>query len=307
MSLLATQPSAETTSEDVASSALSVLRCEFPDAHIDPATAVFGANLTGVDLGRPLSPEVGDALRALWLHYRVLFCRDQPIDREQHLRLARIFGDPIETSGPMAPEGYPGVTVLSSDQVTSDAWHADQSWTPHVVTGIVLRSVVVPAVGGDTLWADSHRAYDTLPEDLKERIEGLYAIHDPALAWLKSQRPDLPGHEERVARVMQTRRSNPLVAHPLVRVHPESGRKLLFVSEAYCASILDLEPHESARLLARLLKQFVVPENQVRFRWSANAVVMWDNRATQHYATWDYGTATRVMERVAVQGDHRYW
>lgn len=262
---------------------------------VKPINPTIGAEIEGVDLSQPLSSELRDAVRAALLKYKVIFFRDQEITREQHIAFGRQFGD-LETHPFIRLEGYPEIQPVYSDRSygRADRWHTDTSWRLTPSLGAVLRAVSVPDVGGDTLWADAVAAYRGLPDDVKQRIDGLYAIHDSAgLARLSTP--------EKVA---ETRRSNPLVAHPIVRRHPETGEKSLFVNSTLTTQILYLESKkESDELLEYLYQQFKIPEYQVRFKWKKNSIAFWDNRQTMHYASNDYGDFPRRMERVAIVGD----
>ena len=160
--------------------------------------------------------------------------------------------------------------------------------------GAVLRAVEVPAVGGDTLWADMGAAYDGLPDDVKDRVENLVAVHDWIHNFGRNMEPSL--REE-------FRLLYPAMEHPVVRIHPETGRKTLFVNAAFTTHIVGLEADESADVLGFLYRQAAYPEYQCRFRWAAGSVAFWDNRATQHYAASDYAPQPRRMERVTIIGD----
>jgi taurine dioxygenase len=160
--------------------------------------------------------------------------------------------------------------------------------------GSILRAVAVPAIGGDTLWADMAAAYDGLAKNVKDRIEGLRAVHDFAASF---------GRGMSAEKLAEMRRQFPPAEHPVVRTHPETGRKAIYVNEIFTSHIVGLDPAESDELLNYLAAQARIPEYQCRFRWSADAVAFWDNRTTQHYAASDYWPQVRVMERVTVIGD----
>jgi taurine dioxygenase len=173
-------------------------------------------------------------------------------------------------------------------------WHSDVSWREIPALGSVLRAIEVPERGGDTLFGDMVAAYEGLDDDLKEAIDGLHAIHDFTHTFGRTL------DEESLA---ERRKQFPPARHPVVRTHPETGRKILYVNPIFVSHIEDIEPGESQRLLDVLCRQAAVPEYQCRFRWRNGSVAFWDNRATQHYAASDYWPQRRVMERVAIIGD----
>ena len=277
-----------------------------PGFAVMPLQPGFGAEIAGLDLGRADDPQVAAAMRALWLQHRVILLRDQKLDRAGHLALATLFGEPVTYPfSDFRAEDFPTIIKILSDRQTADAWHCDLSYDVRPAGGAVLRAVRIPPVGGDTLFADGYAAYDALDEAMKARIETLHAIHDFA-GVLRYQRSDQPGHEARLARVMEKRNGSALVAHPLVLKHPLTGRRTLFVNPAFCTRIIELEPAESDALMRDLYDMFMVPERQLRVRWSEDAVVVWENLSTIHYAAYDYAPFSRHMERITVRGERLY-
>lgn len=262
---------------------------------VRPIQPTIGAEIEDVDLREPLRPEVRDAIRAALLEYKVIFFRDQAITREQHIAFGRQFGE-LEVHPFIRLDGYPEIQPVYSDRAygKADRWHTDTSWRLTPSLGAILRAVDVPPIGGDTLWADAVAAYEGLPGDVRAKIDPLFAVHDAAkLARLSS-----------VDTALETRRTNPVIAHPVVRQHPETGRKSLFVNSTLTTQILYLDSkRESDELLDYLYAQFHRPEYQVRFKWRKNSIAFWDNRQTMHYAANDYGEYPRRMERVAIVGD----
>lgn len=270
---------------------------------VTPLAPTIGAEIGGVDLGRVDDDLFADIHRAL-LEWKVLFFRDQVIDRAAQAAFARRFGE-LEVhpffrhlkDTPDQPEDDPEVVRLAKGAAAvgyENMWHTDTTWRDRPAFGAVLRAVEVPAVGGDTLWADMGAAYDGLPDGLRARIDGMEAEHD----WMPSF--GLAMGAELAATL---RPDFPAVVHPVVRTHPETGRRTLFVNRNFTTRILGLDPDESDALLDRLYRQADYPEYQCRFHWTAGAVAVWDNRATQHYASSDYFPQVRVMERVAIAGD----
>jgi len=269
-----------------------------------PLTPTIGAEIEGIDLREAVDPQTLDELRAALLEWKVLFFRDQDITTEQHLDFARNFGK-LEVH-PFAPHkpGYPEVLAITHNRESrggENTWHSDVTWRLEPSLGSMLRSLEIPSVGGDTLFADMYAAYDGLSDEVKEEINGRTAIHDfaPFRKGLRKQ-----GKSE--AEIEAFNERYPPAEHPVVRTHPETGRKALYVNAAFTQNIVDMEPEESTRLLKHLYVQSAIPEYQCRFRWSVNALAFWDNRASQHYAVSDYWPAVRRMERVTIIGD-RPW
>ncbi|UOZ08573.1 TauD/TfdA family dioxygenase [Amycolatopsis sp. WQ 127309] len=266
---------------------------------IRPLGRVIGAEIDGVDLARPVTPELRAELNRALLEWKVVFFRDQRITPAQQRAFASNWGE-LETN-PFIPRG-------ENDEVTrfertasmpgfENIWHTDVTWRPNPALGSVLRLIEVPPVGGDTMWADMAAAYDNLPEDVRARIDGLTAVHDY-----------LPGFDRFAdpALLAQWQERFPPVEHPVVRTHPETGRRTLFVNQAFTTHVVGLDRAESDRLLRYLFLQAHTPEFQVRFSWRPDSVAFWDNRATQHYAVNDYHPHVRIAERVAIAGDRPF-
>jgi taurine dioxygenase len=269
-----------------------------------PLTPTIGAEVSGVDLSQPIDAAARGALRQALLDWKVLFFRDQEISTEQHLAFARNFGD-LEVH-PFAPSkpGYPEVLAITHDRERpgrENTWHSDVTWRIEPSLGSVLRAVEVPPVGGDTLFADMYAAYEGLTDAVKAEIEGAVAIHDFAHFRVGMRRQ---GKSEAEIEAFNT--AYPMVEHPVVRTHPETGRKALYVNAAFTQSIVGLDKAASDALLKHLYAQAAIPEYECRFRWEAHSVAFWDNRASQHYAASDYWPAVRRMERVTVIGDRPY-
>jgi len=271
----------------------------YEDFGLRPLGRVIGAEIDGVDLAKPLTGRLRAELNRALLEWKVLFFRDQDITAGQQRAFAANWG-PLETN-PLLPKG-------DSDEVTrfsrsaampgfENIWHTDVTFRPNPALGSVLRLIKVPSIGGDTMWADMAAAYDNLPEDVRERITGLRAVHDYVPGFQRFSDPDfLAARQDEF----------PPVEHPVVRTHPETGRRTLFVNPAFTTHIVGIDRDESDHLLRLLFAQAHVPEFQVRFRWTENAVAFWDNRATQHYAVNDYAPEVRIAERVAIAGDRPF-
>jgi taurine dioxygenase len=268
---------------------------------VSPLTPTIGAEIEGVDLRRPVDADTQAELRAALLEWKVLFFRDQDLTTEQHLDFARRFGD-LEVH-PFAPHkpGYPEVLAITHDRDSKgreNTWHSDVTWREKPSLGSILRAVEVPPMGGDTLFADMYAAYDGLTDQVKEKIAGAKAVHDFAHFRLRMVKQGKTPEE-----IEAFNRQYPMVEHPVVRTHPETGRKALYVNAAFTQHIVGMEKDESDSLLRHLYAQAAIPEHQCRFRWRTNSIAFWDNRACQHYAASDYWPAVRRMERVTVIGD----
>lgn len=265
-----------------------------------PQGRVIGAEIRGADLSRPLTPALREELNRALLEWKVLFFRGAHLTSAQQRDFARNWGD-LETN-PLLARGDADEVVRfdkASGQTPTfeNVWHADVTFRERPAMGAVLQLHEVPPVGGDTMWADMAAAYDNLPEEIKERIDGATAVHDFIPGFIRFYGPQ---------KLIPLQEQFPPVTHPVVRTHPETGRKMLFVNTSFTTHIVGLDRDESDRLLSYLVRQAHVPEYQVRFHWQPGDVAFWDNRATQHYAVDDYHPHRRVAERVAIAGDRPY-
>jgi taurine dioxygenase len=277
---------------------------------VEPLTCAIGAEVWNVSLADAARDDaLFSEIRALWLAHKVLFFRDQDISRAEHVAFARRFGDledhPVAGSDPENP-GL--VRIYKTPEKPNDryenAWHCDATWREKPPLGCVLRCVELPEVGGDTMWANMVLAYEKLPETVKEQIAGLRARHSIEASFGAAM-PE----EKRLA----LRAQFPDPEHPVVRTHPETGEKVLFVS-AFATHFTNYHTAKNVRygqdfapggpqLLQYLISQAFIPEYQVRLRWKKNTVAFWDNRSTQHYAVMDYAPCHRKMERAGIMGD----
>jgi taurine dioxygenase len=273
-------------------------------------TPALGAEVTDVDLGKVArSDELFAELKGLLLEHKVLFFRDQDITRAEHVALAERFGPledhPVAGSDP----DHPGLVRIYKDKDNrpddfENAFHCDATWRQAPPMGSVLRCVEGPQVGGDTLWVNMALAYEKLPEHVKEQIDGLIASHSIQSTF---------GARMPIEQRRALRERFPDAEHPVVRTHPETGEKVLFVN-AFTTHLVNFHTPERVRfgfdytpgaseLLNYLIRQASSPEFQVRWRWTKNSFAIWDNRSTQHYAVQDYWPATRKMERAGIIGD----
>ena len=267
---------------------------------VRPLQPTIGAEIEGVDLAKPLTPAQRDAIRAAVLKHKVVFFRDQHLDNDQHAAFAREFGPlyvhpstrrnekiaPIHQIAAVDAAKYE--KRIQRDVGPGDAYHSDTSWRLVPTWGAVLRAITLPEVGGDTIWVDAHLAYEGLSDELKQRLEGLHVTHDFREALVGS------GHDY------------PIVAHPVVRTHRETGEKILWVNYTQKPQILGVELSESRELLDEVLRQYKRPEFQVRFSWRPGSVAFWDNRAAVHYAVKNYGDFPRVLERILIEDEPLY-
>jgi taurine dioxygenase len=261
-----------------------------------PCSPTIGAEVLGLDLREPLAPETWTELNRALLEWKVLFFRDQDLTVEQHRDFAARWG-PLEVH-PFLPAGdVPEVVRFDKgpeDVGYENIWHSDVSWREVPSLGSVLRCVVPTELGGDTLWADMYEAYDGLDDETKERIDDLVAVHDFAASFGQALEPD---------QLAEMREQYPPAHHPVVRTHPETGRKLLYVNEIFVTGIVGMERDEARALLRTLAATARIPEYQCRFHWEPGSIAFWDNRCTQHYAVSDYFPQRRVMERATIVGD----
>lgn len=265
---------------------------------VAPLTGVIGAEVSGLRIGA-LDDEALGFLKQAWRDWKVLFFRDQNVSSEDQVTFGKLFGE-LEIHPFLPDNGLPEIVVLDSlggGPYRAERWHHDVSFRACPPNGSILQSRVVPPWGGDTLWADMELAYELLDDAVKERIEHMTATH--TLRHSFGRRMSADELEAQLAEF-------PDQHHPVVRVHPETGRRSLFVNTPFTSEIDDIDPVEGARLLDLLLRQVLLPTVQVRFRWSAGAVAMWDNRNTQHCAAMDFDGQHRRLERVTLMGERPF-
>lgn len=277
---------------------------------VNQLTCSIGAELANVHLGAAAQDEgLLAEIRALLLQHRVLFFRDQDVERTEHVAFARRFGEledhPVVGSHP----DHPGLVQIyktpeSPLERNENSWHTDATWRDQPPMGCVLRCVECPPVGGDTMWANMVMAYDNLPEEIKTKIAPLRARHSIESSF---------GAAMPIDKRLALKAKYPDAEHPVVRIHPETGEKILYVNSSFTTHFTNYNTPENVRygldkspgagqLLAYLTSQAMIPEYQVRFRWKKNSVAFWDNRSTQHYAVMDYQPCHRKMERTAIVG-----
>lgn len=265
---------------------------------VRPLAGALGAQVSGADL-RDLDDATFAEIHAAWLDHEVLFFRDQDLSPDQHKAFGQRFGTlqvhPFLHS--RAEEGHPEIVVLESSEkmpVVADGWHTDVTFSQTPPMASILRGVEVPEYGGDTMWASCTKAYDALSSKMKGLLADLTAIHDTSKTFSRNAYP---------SKAHPDADKVPTAEHPVVRTHPETGRKALFVNSAFTLRIRGLRPAESNALLGFLYEHMVQPQFTCRFHWEKNSLAIWDNRCTQHRVVSDNLTAHRRMERVTVDGD----
>ncbi len=274
--------------------------------HIEPLGPAIGARVHDIDLTRPLSDDQRDALHAALLQHHVLFFENQPVTPVQQRDLARRFGElhihPVFPQHPDAAE----IIVLDTHQNNlpdNDNWHTDVTFIQTPPLGAILSARELPPSGGDTLWASGIAAYEALSEPFRQLLDPLTAEHDFVKsfpAWRYARTPE----EQQQWDLART--NNPPLVHPVIRTHPVSGRRGLFVNEGFTTRIVELGLGESEAVLRHLFTHIAKPEFTVRWRWKRHDLAFWDNRLTQHYATADYLPHRRVMHRATILGDRPY-
>lgn len=277
---------------------------------VEQLTCHIGAELSGINLADAVHDgELFAQIRTQLLRHKVLFLRNQEMSRADHVAFARRFGEledhPVAGSDPDNP-GL--VRIYKSPEVPNDryenAWHTDATWREQPPMGCVLRCVECPPVGGDTLWANMAVAYAQLPEEIKQKIAGLRARHSIEASF---------GAAMPIEKRLALKAQFPDAEHPVVRTHPETDEKILFVN-AFATHFTNYHTPAHVRvgqdynmggsdLLRYLISQAYIPEYQVRWRWQPGSIAIWDNRSTQHYAAMDYAPCHRKMERAGIMGD----
>ena len=283
---------------------------------VRPLSGVIGAEIRGVRLDAPVSPDLVAELRALLLRHRVIFFPGQHLTPSQHVAFARHFGE-LTPAHPVIPgiEGFPEVFEIdytksrelyatygdvAARQSQGVSWHTDVTFVERPPLGSILNAVVIPTSGGDTMWSNQVAAFESLSPALQSFLEGLTAVHDGRAQFGEILRRRGDGGGEWDGAVYDDLRP---VEHPVVRTHPETGEKVLFVNAGFTSHIKELRRPESDHLLSFLYAQSTRPEHVVRYRWSPGDLAFWDNRATQHAVVGDFGAQHRVIQRVTLRGD----
>jgi taurine dioxygenase len=267
---------------------------------VDKLTPHVGAEIRGVDLRRPLDEPTFKAIHAALVDNGVVFFRDQHLTPDQQKDFGRLFGElHAHPAAPSLLSGHPEILVIHADEtskhVAGENWHSDVSCDPEPPMGSILYMHELPPVGGDTLFASMYAAYDALSEPMKRFLEPLTAMHEGEHVYRGRYGVDDAG------------RVFPKAEHPVIRTHPDSGRRALFVNGGFTTRIVELARAESDALLQFLFRHLETPEFQCRFRWQVNSVAFWDNRSVQHHAMWDYYPQRRHGHRVTIRGDKPFY
>jgi len=258
----------------------------------------IGAEIRGLDCASDLSDEEIAAIRAVWLERLVVFFPDQHLDDETQIAFAGRFGELTE-SHPVEPQVLERREVhsIESGKDRTDFWHTDITFMQRPAMASMLRSIEVPDAGGDTMWSDTRGAYDALAEPLQRLCDGLSAYHyEQYYAQMVAEGHGNVWEGKKLTRLLPA-------LHPVVRVHPETGRRNLFVNPKFTLRVVDFPEAQSDRLLRLLYDHMTDPRFVVRYHWSPGTLAFWDNRATMHYGIFDYEGERRVMHRVTLRGD----
>jgi taurine dioxygenase len=275
---------------------------EYTRIHVEPLATAAGAEITGVDVSAPLDDSVIDEIHRAFLAHGAIFFRDQNLSPDQYLRFARAMGEPSEYPFVTGLEGYPEITevVKEKDERLNfgGVWHSDTTYLERPPMGTILYAREIPSVGGDTIFASMTAAYEALSPGMRRMLEGLSAVNsadkgDAAItrADARRQRPKDEGDTVTTSE------------HPVVRTHPETGRKAIYVNPGHTLRISGLTEAESTPILDYLFQHQKRPEFTCRFRWRVGSLAFWDNRAVQHYPLNDYHGHRRAMQRITLAGD----
>jgi taurine dioxygenase len=269
---------------------------------IRPVAGALGAEILGIDLGHDLGEESVAAIREAWLKHLVIFFRDQTLPPDKFLGVAKRFGQAVEYPFIKGIEGFPEITPvikLEHERMNfGGLWHSDTAYLEHPPMATMLIAREVPPFGGDTLFANMYLAYETLSDGMKRLLDSLVTVNSSAKADVTKTREDRMRDGAR-----EDAKKQYVAEHPVVRTHPETGRKALYVNGGHTIRFKDMTEQESAPLLQFLFQHATRPEFTCRFRWDVGSIALWDNRCTQHNPINDYHGYRRVMHRVTLAGD----
>lgn len=292
-------------------SAIPKVSGEYRTFRVDPVCGAGGAELSGVDASKPLSPETVAELRRALAEHCVIFLRDQDLTPEQQKAFASHFGPLAATPFIKPLDGHPEMMRIVREADESKKlnfggrWHTDMTFSPEPVLGTCLYCREAPAVGGDTIWTNQMLAFDALSDGLKRKLEGMRVMHSAKRSY--GPQGTYADDDLKSMRIKVGEEGTKEQAHPCIRTHPETGRSILFVNWVYCIRFEDMTEDESAPLLEFLNRHSQRPEFQIRFRWRKGSMALWDNRSTQHIAVNDYAGYRRVMDRLTIAGDRPYF
>jgi taurine dioxygenase len=270
---------------------------QYEKIKVKPVTARVGAEIEGVDISKPLDEQTFKEVHQALKEHCVIFFRDQMLDHDSHKAFGRLFGELHVHPAIPGPEGHPEILPIHADAnstyIAGERWHSDVSCDEEPPLGSILHLHTLPEFGGDTLFSNMYAAYDALSDRMKDYLEGLTARHDGETQY-RGRYTDKGAYD--VGKVY------PHADHPVVRTHPETGKKCLFVNPIFTMRINDLPRLESDAILRMLHEHCSKEDFQVRFRWQPNSVAFWDNRCVQHLAIWDYFPNVRSGFRVTIKG-----
>ena len=284
---------------------LSSLMIRSSHFSINPISGALGAEIDGIDLAKPISAAIFDDLHQALMDYKVIFFRDQDLTPKQHITFSRLFGEPMEDMFVKANETYPELMELLKEADDTGynfggSWHSDSTYRDAPPMGVSLYARELPPFGGDTVWCNMEMVFENLSEGMQSLLTPLYAEHlaqgyREKLAIIKG---DYSKSFKNLGDVIRIE-----VNHPVVRVHPVTGRKSLFINDAYTYRFANMTEEESKPLIEYLCNFAIRPHFSCRFRWQPGSLALWDNRNTMHYAVGDYHGHRRLMHRYTIQGD----
>lgn len=272
---------------------------------VQPIAGSLGAEISGVSMAEPMGNQVFQEVHDALMAHHVIFFRDQNVTPAEHVAFARQFGTlHVHPYAPSLPD-QPEVLVLKSSKAnrsSASAWHSDVTFQEEPPLGSILLARQVPEHGGDTMWANMYLAYEALSDRMKGYLEGMTALNTAGKAAFEKayEKKSTDGRDDDIR---ANRNALAPAEHPVVRTHPVTGRKALYVNSIFTQKLVGVSSMESKAVLSYLLDHLKRPEFTCRFRWEEGSVAFWDNRCTQHYAVADYGDATREMHRVTINGD----
>ena len=274
--------------------------------NLEQITPTIGAEISNVDLSQNLSKEKLDQIYQDLIEYNVIFFRNQELSPKNHIALAKSFGE-IEPPHPVYPhvKDFPEIVLLENDAnkpPDTDEWHTDVTFKSDPAFASILYSKIIPPSGGDTLWCSLSAIYEALPNTTKKYLETLRAVHD--MGSFRNNFID-DDNEKSAQKVSEGFQKFGNAIHPIVKVHPISNKKLLYINPSFTSQIVGMNMTDSNNLLSYLFNFMNKPEFQIRFKWSANTIAIWDNRCTMHYAIGDYMPHHRQMNRITVLNDKR--
>ena len=273
---------------------------------INKLTPNIGAEIVGINIFDNLTTTVCDKIYETLIENKVIFFRNQQLTNDQHINLAKSFGD-IEPPHPVYPhvDEYPEIVVLENDEKKppdTDVWHTDLTFKPNPPFASILYSKIIPTSGGDTLWSCLSSIYDALPSEIKKYLKTLKAVHD-----MGDFRNTYTNNEPIGAahKLNEGHKKFGSSIHPIVKTHPVTNNNYIYINPGFTNHIVGLNATDSSNLLNYLFNFMNKPEFQIRFKWSNNTVAIWDNRCTMHYAIGDYMPYKRTMHRVTILNDKR--